>query len=182
MDIKYECLPCITNQAIKIATRVTDDVEKQKDIIGYGLEVVSKHALKTSPPYVTALISAYASKVSGIKDSYFEEKIKFNIIAENMIEEFQIHKLIEQSENPLETAVRLSIAGNIIDFGLAMEIKESHVRESVDKSLTCDLFGLTMDVLKDKIDKANKIMVIADNSGEIVFDKLLVNQLPREKV
>lgn len=182
MDIKYECLPCITKQAIRIATKVTDDVEKQRDIIGYGLEVVSKHALKSNAPYVTALISAYASKVSGVKDSYYEEKKRFNKIAENIIEEFQFKTLIDQSEDPLDTAVRLSIAGNIIDFGLGIEIKESHVRESVDKNMTCALFGLTTDVLRDKINKARKIMIIADNSGEIVFDKLLVNQLPREKV
>jgi len=182
MKIKYECLPCITKQAIKIATRVTDDEMLQRDIIGYGLRVIGEYALESNAPFVVAKMNAYASKVTGIKDSYFKEKKQFNKIAQDVIEEYKFEALIRDSLDPIETALRLSIAGNIIDFGLGYDIEESHVRDSVNESLTCDLYGMSIEDLKKKIDEAQQIMIIADNSGEIVFDKLLVKTLPREKI
>lgn len=182
MDIKFECLPCITRQLTTLATKVSDDTVIQKKIISYGLDEISRKAFKSSAPYITGLIYDYAKKTSGIEDPFKEEKETFNKIAEMLIDELDLKEKVAESDDPLDTAIRLSIAGNIIDFSLGIKIEENGVRDSVERSLTTNLYGSNSHSLADAVVKAKNIMVIADNAGEIVFDKLLVGLLPLEKV
>ncbi len=182
MDLKYDCIPCVTRQLIELATRVTDNEIKQKDIITYGLDIISKHTFTSSAPYLTGKIYDYGKKVSGVADAFKEEKETFNVIAEKLVKQLGLKKMVASSEQPLETAVRLSIAGNIIDFSLGIAIEESGVRASIHDSLHSPFYGSTVNDLSRAIEKAEKILILADNAGEIVFDKLLIEQLPREKV
>lgn len=181
MELKNECLPCMAKALVKLAERVTEDKTVQKDIITYGMKRMSDMPYESTTPYITAQIYDYAKRVSGQADPYLDEKKAFNQIAESLIGELGLETVISESKDPLETAIRLSIAGNIIDYSLGEDVDENGVRASIERSLTADLFGMDMDAFKMDIDRAKRIMVIADNAGEIVFDKLLVKQLPIEK-
>jgi len=182
MEIKYECLPCLTREVISLATRVTDDTTRQKEMITHGLDVIKSEGFKSSTPYITGLIYSNVKEVSGITDPFEEEKENFNKIAERLITELNLKEEILKSDNPLDTAVRLSIAGNIIDFSLGIKVEENGVRDSVEDSLKAHIYGSDTKVLADEINKAKNILIIGDNAGEIVFDKLVVELLPRDKV
>lgn len=182
MEIKYECLPCLSRQLVTLATKVTKDQEKQKQIITYGFELLNLYAFKFSAPKLTGMMYEYAKKISGTKDPFSHEKIEFNAIAETLVKELALRPMISKSDTPFETAVRLSIAGNIIDFSVGDELDKHGVRESVELSLTSDVFGSSFEHFEEAVNAAQKIMIIGDNAGEIVFDKLLLERIPFEKI
>ena len=182
VKIKYECLPCLSRQTASLARQVTGNVELQKKIIMNGLRVLSERAFIDSSPKVTADIYNIAKGLSSCIDPFEEEKKLFNDVAIDLIEKYKFEKMIQEGVNPIETAVRLSIAGNIIDFSVSDNLDESHVIDSIEKSLKVDLFAGNMEKFKSACSNALRIMIIGDNSGEIVFDKLLVNALDKSKV
>ena len=97
----------------------------------------------------------------------------------------QIHRLIRQlidSDDRLETAIRLAIAGNIIDFGVKTSLAESDIEKTISDSLSGYLNSEQIQGFKNTVTEAEKIIYLADNAGEIVFDRLLIEQLPYEKV
>ena len=93
----------------------------------------------------------------------------------------KLKRQIESSSNSLETAIRLAIAGNVIDFGVTTEIDQSVVYGAIKSAMANQLFG-DMSALCDAIYSAKKILYLGDNAGEIVFDRLLIEQLPIDRV
>lgn len=182
MNVKYECLYCITRQITKLAMKLTSDVEQQHNIISFGLKTVSENWMSSSAPYVTGLIYEYAKEISGNDDPYAKEKSEFNKISQQLIEEFSLIDRIKNSDDPVDTAIRLSIAGNIIDFSLGIDIDKDSVRDSIENSLIKNMYGIDSAEFMKKVFEADKILMLADNAGEIVFDKLLLKVLPMDKI
>lgn len=182
MKIQHECVPCLIRQAYEVSSLLTDDVKLQQQIIRFALQDLSNITFEESAPYLSMRLHQYVKKVTGNSDPYKPYKVKFNRIAEEMVEKFQLRDLIRNSADPFNTACRLAIAGNIIDFGLGVDLEADSVDRSIQDSLKATLFGVSTQKLQQRAAKAKNIMILADNAGEIVFDKLLVEQLPRERV
>ena len=182
MNVRNECIPCVTRQLVSLSEKLTDDYDKQKKIIEHGLKVISNNAFEKTAPELTGLFYAFAKEVTGIEDPFKEEKEVFNNVALKLIEEYELKDKILKSSSPIQTAIRLSVAGNIIDFSLGEEIKEDHVRDSIYLSMSSDLFGDQVDHLINEINKHQDIMIIGDNAGEIIFDQLLTDTLKDKNI
>jgi hypothetical protein len=94
----------------------------------------------------------------------------------------ELKQRIETSTDPLETANRLAIAGNVIDFGVNSTIESSQVERTIAESLTDPFDRESLEMFKHAVSQAEEILYLGDNAGEIVFDRLLIEQLPREKI
>lgn len=182
MKVKYECIECLAKQTVKLANKLSNDETVKQEIISYGLKALGENAFKVTPPYITALICEHAADLTGEGDPYRDEKIKSNRMAEKIIEDFDIKKRLLESPDAFDTATRLSIAGNVIDFSLGYDIDEDLISESVEASLKAGLYGHTSSQLKEAISQSKKILFLADNAGEIVFDQLMVSLMPKSKV
>ena len=77
--------------------------------------------------------------------------------------------------------MRLAIAGNIMDLAVKTNLGEDEVLASFDDCLAAPL-DCHIDEFARAVEKADDILYLTDNAGEIVFDRLLVEQLPRKKV
>lgn len=181
MKVKYDCIECLTRQTITLAKKMTDDETTKQNIISFGLKALAEHSFKVAPPLITGLVYEYAQVLSGVIDAFKNEKKEHNLIAKNMIENMDLRDKVLMSDQPFDTAVRLSIAGNIIDFSVGYDIDESLVKDSVELCMTSEIHGESTDALKEDVEKAKKILVLSDNAGEIVFDQLLVSFLPKCK-
>jgi len=105
-------------------------------------------------------------------DPYKEEKKKYNNQAISMLPELEY--IIRQSVDPFSTALRLAIAGNIIDFAANDNF---NLQATIDRALFTE-FAIDHSVrLKDKIEKAETVLYLGDNAGEIVFDKLFIRTI-----
>ncbi len=180
MKTYFECIPCFIRQGLDAAKLITDDEKIQEEILRKTLTLASKMDLKQSPPEIGQKIHRIIRQVAKNDDPYLEIKQKYNSLALKMYP--QLKQKIENSDNPLETAVRLAIAGNIIDYGVNSSVGKIKVKDTIDKSLTAPLDKKDLEQFKNSISSAEHILYLGDNAGEIVFDKLLLEQLPLEKI
>jgi uncharacterized protein with ATP-grasp and redox domains len=182
MEIQQTCIPCLKKSFLRLAEKVTSDESQRTRIVTEGLNIMDEVGVNTYSPYITGRLYNFIRTYIGNNDPYLKEKEETNEIAMTLIDSLGLTSIKKEGQDPLETALRLSIAGNIIDFGLGYDIDESTIQTSIDDSLIRPLFGDSINAFRTAVKEANHILILADNAGEIAFDKLLVNQLPKEKV
>jgi len=158
----------------------TDDEQIQEKVLREALFLGSKMDLSQSPPAMAQKIHRFICEITGVKDPYLEVKNRFNKLALQMYPELK--QQVSTSADPLETAVRLAIAGNIIDFGVNSVVEQSQVEKTIAESLTEPLDMEAMEEFREATSQAEDILYLGDNTGEIVFDRLLIEQLPYEKI
>ena len=143
------------------------------------LSAASKMNLQESPPFMAQRIHRLIRQMTGDNDPYRDIKNRFNQFALELYPELK--ERIEGSRTPLDTAIRLAIAGNIIDSGVNHHINETLVHNAIEHALTAPLAG-DPEEFRKMISEAKDILYLADNAGEIVFDRLLIEQMPLEKI
>jgi len=122
-------------------------------------------------------IHAKIRKVLGTDDPYLNEKEKANQYLLSRYSEFR--QLIDRSEDPFQTAMKLAIAGNIIDFGPG---RDFNIQETIDKVLQTPLKIDHSGQLKRAVQNARNILYLGDNAGEIVMDKLFLETIGHPQV
>jgi len=180
MRTYFDCIPCFVRQALDSARLITDDEQIHEQVLRGVLRLASKMDLRQSPPAMAQKIHRMIRKLTGVEDPYLQTKDRFNQLALKMYPE--LREQVRASTDPLETAVRLAIAGNIIDLGVTTSIKEPDIEEIINNSLTADFDDKALEDFRNATKQAEKILYLADNAGELVFDRLLIEQLPCEKV
>jgi uncharacterized protein with ATP-grasp and redox domains len=175
-----DCVPCFIRQALEAARMVTGDEEVCEEVLRRVLELAASMDMQRTPPEMARKIHRIIREISGIADPYLEIKERFNRLALDLLPGLQ--KRVESSADPFDTAVRLALAGNIIDFGTPGTLEEADVSRTVEESLTAPIHGWSPARMKTVVDRAGSILYIGDNAGEIVFDRLLIERIGREKV
>jgi len=139
-------------------------------------DILNKYK-KMSSPEIQRILNNKFCQIIGVADPFEEEKDFCNQSALGL---YKIWKpKVLNSENPLDLALRLAIAGNIMDYGAnnSFDINQTikdviHADFAIDHSL----------ILKQKIKQARKILFLGDNAGEIVFDKLFIETTMHNQV
>lgn len=180
MRTYFDCIPCFVRQALDSIRLVTNDEDIQEQVVRQALCLGCKMDLRQSPPAMAQKIHRTIRKLTGVEDPYLQIKNRFNKFALQMYPDLK--KRVETSADPLETAVRLAIAGNIIDFGVDSRLEQTQVEKSIDESLTGPLAMAALKEFRNATDRAKNILYLGDNAGEIVFDRLLIEQLPYENI
>jgi len=180
MRIYLDCIGCFVRQALDSARLATDDEQIHEKVVREVLSLAADLDMSQSPPVIGQQIHRLIRELIGNSDPYRELKQRFNRLALRLCAELE--ERVRASEDPLETAVRLAIAGNIIDLGVKTSIKESDIEKIIRDCLTADFDGQQIEGFRNAVSRAGKILYLADNAGEIVFDRLLIEQLPCEKV
>jgi uncharacterized protein with ATP-grasp and redox domains len=113
---------------------------------------------------------------TGNPDPLTAEKVKMNELAEAMIP--FLHHMVDRSSDPLNTAIKAAIMGNSIDFMIHDQLHkvESLVREKLRESLSEGAYSR----FTEKIRHTNNLVYFCDNSGEIVFDRLLLETMKKQ--
>ena len=103
-----------------------------------------------------------------------EKKIKESNINEALALYPSLKQVINNSDNRLLTAIRIAIAGNVIDLGVG---KEFNILEDMEKILIQEFAIFDFEEFKSQFEKAESILYLGDNAGESVFDKILIEEL-----
>ena len=180
MRTYFDCIPCALRQVLDSVRMITDDETVHEEVVRAVLALWQDMDLRLSPPAIAQQVHRIVRKITGVSDPYLEIKERFNRLALEMVPE--LRQKVAASSDPIATAVRLAIAGNIIDFGVNSTVNEDMVAQTIARSLTDPVDLAAVQDFKDAVAQAETILYLADNAGEIVFDRLLIEQLPREKV
>ena len=179
MRTALDCIPCFARQALETARFVTDDPAVHERIVRDVLRMAAEMDLAQCPPAVAQRVHRQLREITGVDDPYRAVKDRFNRLALDMLPELSAK--IEQSANPLYMALRLAIAGNVIDLGVNGDITEDETRRAVTGALDEPFHG-DVEAFRQAVDDARSILYLADNAGEIVFDRLLIEQIPTGRV
>ncbi len=172
MKTYIDCFPCFFEQAIRAGRMATDDervLKRLVDELGMMLREVS---LDSSPPETGRYVYQLVSRVTGNLDPY--SRLKRESTKQALALYPTLKKTIEESEDSLLTAIRVAIAGNVIDLGASAGYNiEQAVEEVLDQEFAiCDYSAF-----KAHLERADHILYIGDNAGEAVFDRLLIEQM-----
>ncbi|GLI34749.1 damage-control phosphatase ARMT1 family protein [Desulforhabdus amnigena] len=174
MKTYLDCIPCFVRQALDAARMASAEPEVHERMLREVLHWTSEMDLDEPPPALAQRIHRRLREVSGVPDPYREAKDRLNQMALNFLPELKAG--IDAAADPLAMAVRLAIAGNVIDMGVNSNVEESDVRQSVSQALTEHFTG-ELNGFRRAVAEARNILYLADNAGEIAFDRLLIEQL-----
>lgn len=171
MRVHLDCFPCFLRQSL-IALRLgTDDESLQKDILLSIMDTLRQADTARPPAYTTTFIHRKIRQLLG-RDPFGNIKAEYNRISLGMYPSLKAE--VEKSQDPLWTGARLAIAGNVIDFGIFTSVDiEGTVRRALNSRIAVDDYT----AFRDAIAETEEILYLADNAGEIVFDRILAETL-----
>lgn len=175
MNLKPECYPCMMKQALRTMRQLKLSEETETEILRWSGRHLASSDPSLSAPAVARHIYRHISEKTGVEDPYLDARNEANELALKMSEE--ILKEIDSSEDPLFTAVLVSIAGNIIDF--AAEFSEFSIHDSLERVLRDGPAVNDYDEMKNDLANAKECLYLLDNSGEIAWDKIAVCEIKK---
>ncbi len=174
MKFHYECFPCILRQAIEAVDFLQIDERSKRNVINETMQMLIDIDLTITSAEIAALIHQNIIKKTGGRDPYKDAKNK------SLSKAFECYgyakNLIKNASQPLETALRLCAAGNIIDFGPSSTFD---LRKTIENVLNEPFAEFAFEEFQIAMQKANSILFLADNAGETVFDRLLIEEMQR---
>jgi hypothetical protein len=162
-------------QALEAARAAGTDKATQREILNRVMGLLMELGLDVSPPQVTQRAHRLIRKVSGNPDPYAGKKQEYNRRALALLPGLRAR--VEAVADPLEIAVRLAIAGNVIDFGA--KAGGFDLDRELEKAESAPFRVWDYEAFRADILKARSILYLGDNAGEIVFDRLLIEVLKR---
>lgn len=180
MRIYLDCFPCFVRQALDAARFATDDKEIHKKVVREVLCLAAEMDIHQPPPVIGQHVHRLIREITGKEDPYHEQKRRSNELALRLYAEMK--QDVQEAANPLEAAVRLGIAGNILDFGVNSQLEHAQAEKVIGAALNAEFDGTELPVLIDCVKQAGEILYLGDNAGEIVFDRFVIERLPRAKV
>jgi damage-control phosphatase, subfamily I len=174
-----DCVPCLVRQTLDSVRALSPDEAIHETILREVLQAASEMDLHQPPPVMGQHIHRRIRTLTGQNDPYREAKVRQNQMAVELCQ--QVGDRVLESLDPLERSIRLAISGNVIDLGVKSQLDDSQISAEVLASLSEPLDG-DVSQFVDAIAKATRILYLTDNAGEIVFDRLLIEQMPRERV
>lgn len=175
MKANLDCIPCFQRQALQAARFATDDPEVHEKVLRRVVSRLNSIDWESTPPDIAHEVHGIVREETGENDPYKSVKKKYNDIALEMAPEMEA--LVSNSKDPLETALRLAIAGNIVDFGA---MSEFDLKQTVSEVLEKDFRFFDIKPFRERLSKSEKITYLPDNTGEIVFDRILLETIIKE--
>ena len=179
MQTLNECIPCFVRQSEEAVALGTKDPARQEKILRQILHALADADWAGSPPAIAQRLHRIIRKETNNPDPYRTVKDRMNGLALEALP--CCRELIATAADPQEAVARVAVAGNLLDSGAKIQINLENLPGLLatlwDKPLAGDPHELFC-----AADKAERILYLADNAGEIVFDRLLINALPTDKV
>ncbi|MFY9942080.1 MAG: ARMT1-like domain-containing protein [Desulfobacterales bacterium] len=179
MNTSLDCIPCLVRQVLDATRRVSADPVLQTDMVREMLRWASKMDLDQPPPVLAQRLHRRLREVSGVADPYLTVKASQNCMAMAVATDLRVK--VRAAQSPLTMAVRLAIAGNVIDLGAKTRVTKLDVLRAVEQALAEPVYG-ELEQFRRAAGRAGRILYLADNAGEIFFDRLLVEALSPQRV
>jgi uncharacterized protein with ATP-grasp and redox domains len=169
-----DCYPCFLRQALSAARRAGAAPALQREILLETLEQLRALPPEATPPTMADDIHRLVRSRTGNPDPYREAKAEATREALAWLPVLREHA--RTAPDSLEIAVRIAIAGNIIDLGAA---ETYDLDQTLARVLTAPLAINGLAALRHALGAAESILYLGDNAGETVFDRVLIENLDR---
>lgn len=173
MIINEECKKCQIKRNIN--KYPIDATEGKITEYQYEVKEIVKNSDGLSTPQVAEKMDNLRQELFGNVMDYTEIKQHYNQL---MLDHFPYMKnKVDTSENHLKTAIQYAMVGNYIDFGALENVNEDELKAQLDEAININIDSKLLDVFKNDLVNAKRLVYFTDNCGEIVTDKLLISTL-----
>ncbi|SDA60331.1 damage-control phosphatase ARMT1 family protein [Methanobrevibacter millerae] len=175
MKISYECGPCFLRQAREAMDLSTDDEDLKMELMNDIFNFLAVNFKKgTNSNKTGSHMHNLIKQKTGCFDPYIEQKKLGNELA---LKYLPIAQEILRENDSLENRVKIAIVGNILDFG-AFQLSDD-IEVLIKNALNKDLAIKDIESFEESLKKHDKVLYLVDNTGEIVFDKLLLSEIKK---
>ena len=172
MILEPECIPCLFNQVLRAFQLLKPDISREKILTTqkkFMEYLLSFDLEKKASPIIGKVAYHLVAEALDVKDPYASIKKEYNQLALQFYDEAK--ELVNNAKDPLFEAIVVAALGNTIDFGTNHKI--DFIRDI--KNFTPDNLAINdYEKFKISLQNAKHLLILLDNAGEIVFDKLLV--------
>ncbi|GKX66418.1 damage-control phosphatase ARMT1 family protein [Inconstantimicrobium mannanitabidum] len=173
MKIHDKCLPCVVNQAIKVAN-ITGVDEKER-LFREVFTYLSKMDFEITTPEIIGEVFSMIKEHTNNPDPYKETRQYYNTLFLDLLPQFE--KKIEQAADSFHLAVKYGIVGNIIDFNPIHNTLLDDIFDYFEKMEHIELAIDDSEILKKDILNGRTLLYLGDNCGEICLDKILLKKI-----
>ena len=172
MKLEPECIGCLFNQMLKAFRLLQPNysreiiIKAQKELMEY---LMNFDITQNAAPILGKVTYNIISDLLNNEDPYHDLKIQYNSLVLEFFDD--IMKIIEDAEDPLSKAILASALGNTIDFASQHEMD---VLSDLKKFAIEDLIINDYVEFQKSLENTTHLLIIGDNAGEIVFDKILI--------
>ncbi len=174
MKTYFECIPCLTRQALQAAQFSGAGPAAEEQVLRKTLRALDGIPWDGSPLELAKTVHGLVRRETGINDPYQCVKAESNRQAMTCYRSLAGED--GDSECSIETAIRLAIAGNVIDYGANATVD---LTGSINELLAKPFAISDEEAFLEDLLHAKTIAYLADNAGEIVFDRLLLETIHR---
>jgi len=172
MNIKPDCLVCLYNQALKTNKLLGLDDKTSAKILFEVAKILPNYSLNFTPPQIAKDTYKLIEDITNNPDPL--KKAKELSIKEAKTFKPTLYEEIKKSDDKLLTALKIAVAGNVIDFGAKEQINLSKLLDEIFHTpFKIDFYT----DLKEKLKTAKKVVILGDNCGENIFDVILADTL-----
>lgn len=172
MKLLPECYLCAMRQALAAARLVGGDEDFQHEVMTRTAGLLTVARRDMSPPEGGEQFYRMIRERSGSPDPFREMKERQNEVVLELLP--WLRETVAAAEDPLLMAVRLAIAGNAVDPGARESFDlEKSVMEAVEGEAGLEAYA----AFAERLASAKLVLVIGDNCGEVVFDRVLIETM-----
>jgi uncharacterized protein with ATP-grasp and redox domains len=172
MRTYLDCYPCFLRQTLEAARMAGADERQQRRALERVLDLLRQVAPGSTPPQIGDQVHRVVRQEVRDGDPY--RAVKESSTQQALALYPRLQALMAQADEPLEVGIRLSIAGNIIDLG---PDRTYDLWDTVQRVLVQPFAIDDGAVFRDALGRAGRVLYLADNAGETVFDILLIEAL-----
>jgi uncharacterized protein with ATP-grasp and redox domains len=158
VKVHLECIPCLFRQALEATEMSSTDVAVRERALREVMNYLSNIYWDRTTPELATYVHRLIKKVTRNPDPYGQLK---KIYTRAALEVYpKLAAIVESSNDPLIIAAKFAIAGNIIDFGLRIDINlEKEISDALDNDLAIN----DVDKLRQALLGPKKVLYLADN-------------------
>ncbi len=173
MKIYLDCYPCFLRQALQAARLAKGTASQQHQVMLQTLQLLQNMPSEATPPQIAQDVHRLVRRVITAHDPYEIAKARDTAAALSLYP--RLKELVALSADPFDTALRLAIAGNIIDLG----VKDDYgpLWDTVERVLAASFAMDARDALREQLATVPWVLYLADNAGETVFDRVFIESL-----
>jgi len=178
MNTTLDCIPCIVRQAAEALEMTGCGGPRQEELLRRLLRDIAAADWAVVPALIAQRVQRTVRAETGDGDPYRKLKGRMNRTALDLLPE--LADAVGRQPDPREAVLRLAIAGNLLDAGSKVRLAPEDLSARLKGIWSLPLAGSAAELFR-AAKEAREILYLADNAGEIVFDRLLVEALPAGK-
>ena len=178
MKLNTKCIVCNIQQAIRIAEFLDVDDKNRENIMRRVLGYLRDADYTLSNPQIMKGTWDIIVEEVGNDNPYKSIKKFYN--EEMLIMYNELMEIVKNSKDNFQAALKMAITGNLIDFGPSHKFDRDILVEMINNLDSQNMVVDDSQKLKDMLAESQTLLYIGDNCGEIVLDKVFIEQIRDE--